>query len=62
MISTPLCLYDCDVPVDGSTAVIVSARDRARDGRRDPVHLEATRLSGALLGRHGPSASPEIFT
>src|ERR1700753_2809917 len=24
MISEPLCLYDCDVPCDGATAVIVS--------------------------------------
>jgi acetyl-CoA acetyltransferase len=27
MVSTPLCLYDCDVPVDGSTVLIVSHRD-----------------------------------
>ncbi len=26
MVSEPLCLYDCDVPADGSTAVIVSCR------------------------------------
>ena len=26
MISTPLCLFDCDAPCDGSTAVIVSHR------------------------------------
>ncbi len=29
MVSTPLCLYDCDVPADGSTAVIVSRADSA---------------------------------
>ena len=27
MITTPLCLFDCDAPCDGSTAVIVSHRD-----------------------------------
>ena len=27
LISDPLCLYDCDVPVDGSVAVVVSALD-----------------------------------
>jgi acetyl-CoA acetyltransferase len=27
MISSPLCLYDCDVPMDGSTAVVVSRVD-----------------------------------
>ena len=30
MITTPFCLYDCDVPVDGSTAVVVSAAEHAR--------------------------------
>ena len=33
MISSPFCLYDCDVPCDGATAVIVSRRDRAKDLR-----------------------------
>ena len=41
MISTPFCLYDCDVPCDGSVAVIVSQVDAARDTRRPPIHLEA---------------------
>ena len=33
MISDPLCLYDCDVPVDGSVAVVVSRRGLAEAGR-----------------------------
>ena len=41
MISTPFCLYDCDVPVDGSTAVVVSRKDTAADLRSPPVALEA---------------------
>lgn len=41
MISTPFCLYDCDVPVDGSTAVIVSRIDAARDTRCVPIRIEA---------------------
>ena len=49
MISTPLCLYDCDVPVDGATAVIVSAADSAPDLRRPPVRVEA--VGSALHGR-----------
>ncbi|MFP6599724.1 MAG: thiolase family protein [Deltaproteobacteria bacterium] len=31
MISTPFCLYDCDVPVDASTAIIVSSVDTVAD-------------------------------
>jgi acetyl-CoA acetyltransferase len=49
MISTPLGLYDCDVPADGSTAVVVSRADRAGDLRRPPVRIEA--MGSALHGR-----------
>src|SRR6478752_10128 len=28
MITTPFCLYDCDVPCDGATAIIVSRTER----------------------------------
>ena len=48
MISTPFCLYDCDIPCDGATAVIVSRRDRAKDLRNRPLRVEAvgTRIDG----------------
>jgi acetyl-CoA acetyltransferase len=49
MISTPFCLYDCDVPVDGATAVIVSHADAARDCRKPPLRVEA--VGSALRGR-----------
>src|SRR5262249_8946675 len=48
MISTPMCLYDCDVPVDGSTALVVSTADAAAD-LRAPVRIEA--MAGVLDGR-----------
>ncbi len=41
MITTPFCLYDCDVPCDGATAVIVSRRDRAKDMPNAPLRVEA---------------------
>ena len=41
MITSPFGLYDCDVPCDGSIAVIVSAIDAARDLRRPPVLVDA---------------------
>ncbi|MEU5880547.1 OB-fold domain-containing protein [Spirillospora sp. NPDC047279] len=40
-ITTPLGLYDCDVPCDGAVAVIVSAKDAARDLPQRPVLVEA---------------------
>jgi len=41
MISDPFCLYDCDAPADGSTAVIVSRADAARDLPHAAVRFEA---------------------
>jgi len=41
MISDPLCLYDCDVPVDGSVAVVVSRSDSAAVDRSRAVAIEA---------------------
>jgi acetyl-CoA acetyltransferase len=40
-ISTPIHLLDCDVPVDGSTALIVSAADRAGDMASPVVRFDA---------------------
>ncbi|MBL7500188.1 OB-fold domain-containing protein [Frankia sp. CNm7] len=41
MISTPFGLYDCDVPCDGSVAVIVSAADTAADLPKPAIRVEA---------------------
>jgi acetyl-CoA acetyltransferase len=49
MISTPFCLFDCDVPVDGSTAVIVSAVEHARAVDHPVARVEA--VGSALRGR-----------
>ncbi|MEE8314110.1 MAG: thiolase family protein, partial [Myxococcota bacterium] len=49
MITTPFCLYDCDVPCDGGTALIVSRAEAARDLRRKPIRVEA--VGTALKGR-----------
>ncbi|MFQ5667150.1 MAG: thiolase family protein [Candidatus Binatia bacterium] len=41
MVSEPFGLYDCDAPVDGSTAVIVSSGEVARDLPHPPVRFNA---------------------
>ena len=51
IISSPLCLYDCDVPVDGSTVIIVSHIDAAKDLPCTPIRIEA--ISGVLQGATG---------
>jgi acetyl-CoA acetyltransferase len=49
MITTPFHLYDCDVPCDGSTAVIVSAADHAPNVDHAVARVEA--MGTALRGR-----------
>jgi acetyl-CoA acetyltransferase len=49
MISWPFGLYDCDVPADGCTAVIVSRSDAAPDLRKPPLRVEA--VGTAIHGR-----------
>ncbi|MEO6091874.1 MAG: thiolase family protein [Novosphingobium sp.] len=50
MISTPLRLYDCDSHIDGSTALILSHRDAARDLPNPPLHIEAMGMALGGLG------------
>ena len=49
MITTPFCLFDCDVPCDGSTAVIVSAVEHAGAVDHPVARVEAA--GTALRGR-----------
>jgi len=49
MITEPFCLFDCDVPVDGSTAIVISSLEAARDLRRPPLQVEA--VGCAIRGR-----------
>lgn len=49
MITTPFRLFDCDVPVDGSTALIVSRAEHAADVDHPVARVEA--VGTALRGR-----------
>jgi acetyl-CoA acetyltransferase len=49
IITTPFSLFDCDVPCDGATAVIVSRADRAAGLRHPPLRVES--MGAALHGR-----------
>ena len=50
MITEPLCLFDCDAPIDGATVIIVSRWEAAQGLRKPPLRIEA--MSGALHGRN----------
>ncbi len=49
MITTPFRLFDCDAPVDGSTALIVSTVEHTRDVDHPVARVEA--VGTALRGR-----------
>lgn len=42
ILAEPLHLLDCDYPVSGATAVMVTSAERARDMRRPPIVVDAT--------------------
>lgn len=54
VISSPLRLFDCDSHIDGSTAIVLSHRDAAKDLRNPPLHIEAMGMAvgGLWVGRH----------
>lgn len=50
MISSPLCLYDCDVPIDGSVAIIISHKDCAADLKSQAISIDS--VCGPLHDRN----------
>jgi len=53
LISSPLRILDCDMPVDGAVALIFSSADRAPDLRAKPIYVES------LGHATGPSIDPD---
>ena len=60
MISEPLNLFDCDIPIDGAAVVIVSALDAARGLLKPPLRIEA--MSAALNGRDSWDQRADLTT
>lgn len=50
MISSPLRLFDCDSHIDGSTAIVISAKETAKDLRNPPINIEAMGMSMGAFG------------
>jgi acetyl-CoA acetyltransferase len=46
VISDPLCLFDCDMPVDGAAAIVLARADRARDLKQPPAYVTAFGSAG----------------
>jgi acetyl-CoA acetyltransferase len=41
MVSTPLCIHDCDLPVHGAAAFVVTSAERAADGARPAAYIRS---------------------
>jgi acetyl-CoA acetyltransferase len=50
MISTPLALYDCDLPVQGCGAFVVTSAERAVDLPHRPAYVRGWAVPGRLKG------------
>src|SRR5712671_206052 len=55
MVAYPFCLFDCDIPVQGAVAVVLTTTDRARDLKSRPAYLAGygQRLHFEVAGRIG---------
>ncbi|PON18025.1 hypothetical protein C2W62_10190 [Candidatus Entotheonella serta] len=55
MIAYPFCLYDCDIPVQGAVAIVLTTAERARDLKPKPAYVAGygQRLAFEVTGRIG---------
>ena len=52
MISTPFGLYDCDLPVQGSGAFVITSGERAKDLPHLPAYIRGWAVPGPIGGWH----------
>ena len=59
MVAYPFCLFDCDIPVQGAVAIVLTTADRARDLKPTPAYLAGygQRLHFEVAGRIGSLSS-----
>lgn len=60
MVTDPLCMLDCDMPVDGVGAVLVTTAERARDLRNPPAYVSGV-AAGGLDYMHAPTMTLEGY-
>src|SRR5436190_1954747 len=58
MVAYPFCLFDCDIPVQGAVAIVLTTADRACDLKPTPAYLAGygQRLHFEVAGRIGSLA------
>src|ERR1700735_389485 len=59
MVAYPFCLFDCDIPVQGAVAIVLTTAERARDMKPKPAYLAGygQRLHFEVAGRIGSLSS-----
>jgi len=59
MVAYPFCLFDCDIPVQGAVAIVLTTADRARDLKPKPAYIAGygQRLHFEVAGRIGSLSS-----
>ncbi len=59
MVAYPFCLFDCDIPVQGAVAIVLTTANRARDLKPRPAYLAGygQRLHFEVAGRIGSLSS-----
>ena len=59
MVAYPFCLFDCDIPVQGAVAIVLTTAERARDLKPTPAYLAGygQRLHFEVAGRIGSLSS-----
>jgi acetyl-CoA acetyltransferase len=61
MVADPLCLFDCDLPVQGAGAFVLTSAERARDLRHPPAYLRAIAMAPSFFGaKPDPDAGREM--
>jgi len=57
VLSDPICMYDCDIPVDGVAAFVFTTAERAKDLANNPVYVQGFGMGSptrARLPQHWP--------
>ena len=49
-ISDPLCLFDCDIPIEGFAVFVLTSAERARDLRQPPALITAAAQGATFDG------------
>ena len=60
MIADPLCLFDCDMPIDGAVAIVLARADKAKNLKQPPAYVTAYGTSGWNWQHLLPNCSTEF--